>query len=371
MIIPLLLVPLAVAAQRSAEDAERELEEVRQRIEALQDERASEGRELSKAEQELARAEKAEQKVRRELSALQGRLRDTRKRMSELEASIAKQETELARQQAMLDQQLRAAWISGQEEWLKLVLSQKDPAALGRRLTWYRYLTQERGEVIAGVREQLDGLARDSAVLDEEAERLAALEADQSEVLDELGATRRERKEQVAAINANIETRDEEIARLKQQESELADLVAELARTLPTMPALDAGPFSKQKGRLGWPVAGSLRNKFGQSRADGRMKWNGVLVAAPAGEEVHAVYHGRVVFADWLTGMGLLLILEHGEGYLSLYGHNQDLIRDVGEWVEPGEIIAHVGDSGGQASAGLYFELRHNGEPVNPAPWMR
>ena len=111
--------------------------------------------------------------------------------------------------------------------------------------------------------------------------------------------------------------------------------------------------------------------RFGQPRADGRLRWNGVLLAAGAGEDVRAVHHGRVVYADWLQGMGLLVIIEHGDGYLSLYGHNQDVVAEIGEWVTPGTVIAHVGDSGGQATPGLYFEIRKEGKPVDPGGWIR
>jgi septal ring factor EnvC (AmiA/AmiB activator) len=122
---------------------------------------------------------------------------------------------------------------------------------------------------------------------------------------------------------------------------------------------------------LSWPTDGQVVKRFGDPRADGRLKWQGIILSAPAGSDVRAVYNGRVIFSDWLDGMGLLLIIEHGDGYMSLYAHNQDLLKEVGEWVEPGEMIAHVGDSGGRAAAGLYFEIRKNGEPVNPGQWFR
>ncbi len=129
-------------------------------------------------------------------------------------------------------------------------------------------------------------------------------------------------------------------------------------------------PFVNRKGQMTWPTDGRLLRKFGESKADGRLRWDGVLLATGAGSEVLAVHHGRVVYSDWLPGMGLLVVLEHGDGYLTLYGHNQDLIMEVGEWVTPGTVIAHVGDSGGQPVPGLYFEIRKNGAPVNPSHWV-
>ena len=143
-----------------------------------------------------------------------------------------------------------------------------------------------------------------------------------------------------------------------------------LVRIVAVFPSGSGEPFSEQRGHLAWPAAGPVVREFGQPRANGRLRWNGVLMEAPAGAAVRTIYNGRVIFSDWLPGMGLLLIVEHGEGYLSLYGHNQDLLKEVGDWVLPGEVIAHVGDTGGQASAGLYFEIRKDGNPVNPERWM-
>ncbi len=175
----------------------------------------------------------------------------------------------------------------------------------------------------------------------------------------------------VRSISATMASRDAEIGSLREQEQELSELLTRLAQRLPAMPDIDAPPFAGQTDRLVWPAEGKVLKRFGQPRADGSLKWNGVLLRASAGSEVRAVYHGRVVFAEWLAGMGLLTIVEHDGGYMSLYGHNQDLIKDVGDWVSPGEVIAHVGDSGGQANAGLYFEIRKDGKPVNPQNWLK
>jgi septal ring factor EnvC (AmiA/AmiB activator) len=146
--------------------------------------------------------------------------------------------------------------------------------------------------------------------------------------------------------------------------------VAELTRLVGDLSIGDTTPFVNRKGQMTWPTDGRLLRKFGESKADGRLRWDGVLLATGAGSEVLAVHHGRVVYSDWLPGMGLLVVLEHGDGYLTLYGHNQDLIMEVGEWVTPGTVIAHVGDSGGQPVPGLYFEIRKNGSPVNPSHWV-
>ena len=142
------------------------------------------------------------------------------------------------------------------------------------------------------------------------------------------------------------------------------------ARTLVLFEISSEEPLTQHKGRLTWPVAGTLLHAFGQPRANGQLKWNGVVLAAPRGREVRSVYHGRVEFADWLAGMGLLVIVNHGDGYMTLYGYNETVLKNSGDWVAPGDVIATVGDSGGQPQASLYFELRQGTRPVNPRRWV-
>ena len=154
------------------------------------------------------------------------------------------------------------------------------------------------------------------------------------------------------------------------QEQVLARLIVELTCILSDYPITSEAPFSDLKGRLTWPVAGTLLHDFGQSRATGSLKWNGVVLAAPRGREIRAIYHGRVIFADWLVGMGLLVIVDHGEGYMTLYGYNETTLKSVGDWVAPGDVIATVGDSGGQSRPGLYFEIRQGTRPLRPGSWV-
>jgi septal ring factor EnvC (AmiA/AmiB activator) len=266
---------------------------------------------------------------------------------------------------------LRVAYINGNEEWLRVSLSQQDATSLGRRMTYYTYLSQQRRETIekvAAVLVQLDEIKEEISA---EMARLGKLEAQATDKLEEIAETRTERAELVARIKADISSKDAEIERLQAQAKDLTKLVEALARVLPKMPDTNAEPFAGKAASLSWPADGPILKSFGQSRADGRLKWEGVLLGAPSGSVVRSVYYGRVVFSDWLDGMGLLTIIDHGAGYMSLYGHNQDLLKEVGEWVDPGEAIAHVGDSGGQAAAGLYFEIRKDGKPVNPKRWIR
>jgi septal ring factor EnvC (AmiA/AmiB activator) len=358
-------------AEPTREEANAQLEEVRDRIDGLREEIQSDGRRRSRAEKALAKAEREEQAARRELSDVRKKLDANRKRQKELEQQLETQQAELAHERRMLSQQVRVAYINGNEEWLRVVLSQKDVETIGRRMTYYGYLSRQRSNSIENLLDLLVQLEETRVEIAAQAKQLVRLEAEAAGKLEDIADARAERSRMVARIKKEMEGKDAEIKRLLAQEKELGQLVERLAKVLPQMPNLSSEPFAGQAAKLSWPASGQVLKNFGEPRADGSLKWQGVLLSAKAGSDVRAVYHGRVVFSDWLDGMGLLMIIEHGDGYMSLYGHNQDLLRDVGEWVEPNDVIAHVGDSGGKAAAGLYFEIRKNGEPVNPRRWIR
>ena len=365
---------LCFALPASGEDrarAEAELEDVRERIQTLQAELSRERKRQSRAERDLQKVEQVEQQARREVQELRRESASADKRQQQLIRQQQQQQAAVLVQQQALAAQVRMAYINGDVEWLRVLLSQQNTVELGRRMTYYGYLSRQRRDAIISLQQALAEIAATREQIAVEIRRLTKLEAEAADKLEDLANTRAKRARLVKRIGEGMESRGEEIAALKTQEVELGKLITELARRLPAMPDLDAEPFAGQTAKLEWPTSGPVLKRFGQPRADGSLKWNGVLLGASAGSEVKAVYHGRVVFADWLAGMGLLTIVEHGNGYMSLYGHNQDLVKGVGEWVIPGEVIAHVGDSGGQANAGLYFEIRKDGEPVNPQNWVK
>lgn len=361
--------PLPAAADDPAV-AQRELAQLRARIKAVEQRVQAGVAERGEAQQALRAAEVAEADARRRLAALERELQEATAEQARLEASLQAREAELARERAVLARALQLAYVSGRDEWLRLVLSGDDPVRTGRRLVYYGYLGQARADLVAGLRERLAGLAAARREVLAQAERLAGLQARQQARLAELEAARAERASVVARLDSDIAGGEGELARLRREADDLAALVAELTRALAELPADDATPFGKLKGRLPGPADGPVLRNFGQARADGRLRWEGSLIGAAAGSPVRAVHHGRVVYADWLPGMGLLAIVEHGDGYLSLYGHNRDLVKDVGDWVDAGDVLGHVGDSGGQAEAGLYFEIRKDGRPQDPRRWL-
>jgi septal ring factor EnvC (AmiA/AmiB activator) len=359
-----------VLSQQNPAEAERDLTELRERIEVLERKVSRERGRRSKAERELQDAETSEAEVRRSIAKLAAEQDKTRTRRMDLKSQEAETRVELAAQMDTLSQQLRLAYFAGQEQWLRLVLSQQDSTAIGRQTVYYSYLTRQRRQAVEAVQVNLATLEITTVKLIEEEQRLSELGTRERSRLKELSAARDERAGALARIDEDIQSGSGEIDQLRQQAVELEALVAELTRLLIELPVGDQTPFGAAKGRLAWPTEGTLIKDYGQSRADGRLRWDGVLLGTDAGSDVRAVHSGQVVFADWLTGMGLLLIVDHGDGYISLYGHNQDVLKDVGEWVVAGEVIGHVGDSGGQTDPGLYFEIRKNGQPVNPHSWI-
>jgi septal ring factor EnvC (AmiA/AmiB activator) len=269
-----------------------------------------------------------------------------------------------------LASQVRMSFLAGRQETIKLMLNQESPALLGRMLAYYDYLNRARSRRIDSVLADLATLAEIAAESERVTRELVALEREREDRVAAIGRLRAERATAVAALDEQLESGTAEIDRLRGEEARLTQLVEALEAVLAEFPVGSQAPFSGSRGKLGWPIPGRLLSRFGEPRAGPELRWKGVQVAAPAGTPVRSIYHGQVVYSDWLPGLGLLAIVDHGEGYMSLYGHNEALLKEAGDWVAPGEAIAQVGDSGGQSQTALYFEIRRNGEPVNPRDWM-
>ncbi len=367
-----LFLPLLAAAQDDGRVRikERELEQVRERISELKGQMERRAAERDALAAELEAAEVRISGTRIHLGELADRERYAEENLRQLSAQISADEAELAAESEQLAAQVRAAWMGGSQERIRLLLNQQDPATLGRLLVYYRYLSEYRSSNIDAVAAQLEKLAGLYAEAAAERDRLAALTRAREAELAELAAAQERRTALLATLKARLADDGAEIERLAAQEADLSRLIAELTAILSDYPITSDQPFAALKGRLTWPVAGQLLHDFGQPRANGRLKWNGVVLAAPRGREVRSVYHGRVIFADWLDGMGLLVIVDHGGGYLTLYGHNETTLKSAGDWVAPGDVIATVGASGGQPRSSLYFEIRRNARPVDPRDWF-
>ena len=344
---------------------------MKREIQRVEQQLSDQARQRSSSLERLRSAEKAEAAARRDLREIRLQVGETQSTQSRLTEQASAADEDLDQQKRLLSEELRRSWMSGREEWLRLMVNQQDPAALGRQLTWLSYVGDQRRMQMQDLEGSLRRISQLQAGLSDESRRLEALQQTEQRRLDDLSESRRERTQALARLDREIAGDRKKVQNLQAEEQALNQLLTDLARATAMLPEPARSAFAKAGRNLDWPTDGRLIRRFGQSRAGGQMKWEGVVLEAPAGADDRAVQGGRVIFADWLQGLGLLMVIEHGGEYMSLYANNQDLMRDVGDQVSPGEIIAHVGDSGGQALPGLYFEIRHRGRPMDPQTWIR
>jgi septal ring factor EnvC (AmiA/AmiB activator) len=359
-----------VGLAQDRRESEAALSAVRKEIKELQDRIARETTRRDEGTRALRAAEVEIAAATRKLTEVRGDLRKQQTARRDLAQQTLQTNRRLATEKEALARQVRSSYMTGREELFKLLLSQESPAALGRMLVYFDYYNRARSARIDAVSGELAGLGELERTSARVAADLAALETAQASEVAALEKSRSDRAAAVGKLDAEIRDGTAAVAKLRAEEQRLGDLVVRLRDVMAGFPVETDEPFAKLKGKLAWHVQGRVAGDYGQPRGGGPVKWNGVLLEAPAGTPVRAVFHGRVAFADWLQGLGLLVIVDHGGGYMSLYGHNEALLKESGDWVEPGESIAQVGDSGGQSRPGLYFEIRLNGEPVNPNPWI-
>jgi septal ring factor EnvC (AmiA/AmiB activator) len=355
------------------ETREDELARLRARIQALQENLNTTRGQRDAVREEVQGLERRIGEMVHNLRQLDRRLKTDGAKLDRLRTQARSQRRELQTRRASLERQIRAAYVAGRQEHLKLLLNQEDPALLARVLTYHQYVQRARVVRISALRSSLAELDSLERKIGEHSRELAALRDTQSRQKIAIEATRARRAELLAGLNRQVSTKSQEIERLRADEARLAQLLGELKTYLTDIPLprdAKAG-FARARGRLPLPTRGRIATRFGEPKPIGNLRWRGILVAGQEGGNVISVYRGRVVYADWLRGFGLLLILDHGDGYMTLYGHNQSLHKQVGDRAEAGEVIASVGNTGDAARAGVYFEIRHNGEPRDPLLWCK
>jgi septal ring factor EnvC (AmiA/AmiB activator) len=379
---------------------------------AFADERAQTQQQLDATRQDIAELKKLLGKLQEEKSGVQ-------KELQRLDAEKKKLQSARTEQQRLIAIQARAAYQNGRQEYLKLLLNQQNPEKFARTLTYYDYLSQARLEQLKNFNETLRQLANVEKDIAMQQAQLLVQKSSLDSQRDELDKVRKERQQVLAKLSDDVKARDQKLAAREQDQADLSKVLKTIEETLarqareaeearqkaliaqqeaekkrlreaqaensdaPRKPVKSTpgalvsssgetfgGAFAATRGKLPWPVDGRLLARFGETRGDdARTKWDGVMISASAGSQVHAVHGGRVVFADWLRGAGLLVILDHGNGFLSLYGHNQTLLKSAGDVVKAGESISTVGNSGGQDTPALYFAIRQQGHPSDPAQW--
>ncbi len=399
--------PLCAGANQ-ADRKQSELEALKQRLHTLQREFRAMQSDRKEAADELRQSEQAISSGMRQLRQLEGERQRTQSELQTLTQHSDALSARIRQQQARLAQSLKAAYQRGQGDALKLMLNGADPNQTARDLRYLAYLSRAQHELIETLRVDLAQLAvlqQTTAQKTDELKQLqASREAEQQKLLDDKQA----REQVLQKLSVKIQQQRREISTLKRDERSLTQLIERLNRVMAQQAACEAArvaqakkpqkteqgvappprravgvntetpvafysdkPFSKLKGSLRLPVAGELMNRFGAPREGGGVSWKGVFIRAAQGATVKAIAAGQVVFSEWLRGFGNLIIVDHGEGYMSLYSNNESLYKQVGERVRPGDAIAAVGNSGGQPDSGLYFEMRHQSRPVNPLLWVK
>lgn len=365
--------PISAANQTTSQVKQEQarLEVLRQSIGSLQQRLKQARGHQSSIEEQLRRSELSINKITGELTQTGKQLQQKTRQIADLRQQQSTLENTVQLHRRYLATLLRSSYISGRQDTIKLLLNQEDPAQLGRMISYHQYFSRARTRHINDINSHIQQLEQLQTQIAQTSRSLQKLQEQQQERRRALVQESKRRKQLLAQLSRQIRSDDQRLKRLQEDEKQLQDLVTELqsiiADVAPSMRNIE--PFSSMKKKLPWPHRGKVQHRFGSSRKLGNMRWDGVLIKLNEGEQVRAIHAGRVAFSDWLRGFGMLLILDHGNGFMSLYGYNQQLLKQAGDWVSAGEILALGGSSGGRETAGLYFAIRHNGKPLNPGHW--
>lgn len=379
----LLLVGILCCAGSASASQQEELENLRKRIAAMQSEIAKTSESKTEAADALRASELAISDSNRKLSELAEQQRDADLKLNSLQSKQQQLNLSIARQQELLGRLLYQQYLGGKHEYLRLMLDNQDPSKVARDLQYFQYIARNRAAWLASLRSDLQDLNNVSRQVHEQSRSLEKLRADQAQQKDKLKQDQLARQQVLGQISKQLAQQRREVTRLQHDENRLANLVTKISEMLakPKSKSLfkndnlpdnrfDGKPFEQLEGKLTLPIKGEITNKFGATRPDSTVVWKGLFIKAAAGQPVKAVASGRVVFADWLRGFGNLLIVDHGNAYMSLYGNNETMYKRVGDELHGGDTISTVGNSGGNADSGLYFELRHESKPLDPLKWL-
>ncbi|MBU1425346.1 MAG: peptidoglycan DD-metalloendopeptidase family protein [Gammaproteobacteria bacterium] len=359
---------LAGAAHASKQD---DLEKLRKRIAALQQDFEKTNESKAEAADDLRESERAISNSNRRLRELEQAQKVANRELAQLQQRAAAMDKELQGQQLMLGRLLYQQYLDGgEQEYLKLLLNNDDPNQVAREFRYYEYIARDRAATLKSLRSSLVKMQTVADQARKKSDEVAALRAEEQTQRKNLEQDKRARRQILNKIALQLKQQRREIGRLQYNENRLSQLVENLAQVLPDSPSASVS-FRSLKGKLTLPVRGKIRNQFGARRPESTMAWTGWFLSAAPNLPVKAVAAGQVVYADWLRGFGNLLIIDHGQGFMSLYANNETLYKQVGDILRSGDTVAAVGSSGGNADSGLYFELRFEGKPFDPGKWVR
>ncbi|KGK42805.1 hypothetical protein LH51_04665 [Nitrincola sp. A-D6] len=369
-LLPGLLMCAGSVLAQDQQATQVQLDRLKQEVAQVQKRIAEQERQRQDEQQALAQAERAIGRVTAELRTLDQELLQLGEDMHGLQSQRTELEAALEERRDLIEQLIQEQYRQGRQPRLQLLLKQEDPERLGRMLRYYDYVNTELTEQLQAYQHQLDSLGTTRIQIGSTEQQIAERRSQLAIEQQQLEKARADRQAAVVQLARAQQQEQQRLESLRRDQEELEALLADIQRSLEAARlAQDNQQFAKLKGELPWPLQGRLLRSYGHQRSG--VAFEGLLIAGQAGAEVKAVHHGRVVFSDWLRGYGLVLILDHGSGYMSLYGQNQTLLFEPGDWVTTGQAIATAGNSGGNEETGLYFSIRHQGTPVNPSQWLK
>ena len=351
--------------QAKLDELRKVINQLKKELDTVKDNRDGLLKDLEKSESKIGELNKKAKELESQINNNQAKLKNLHREKEAL-ASAKKSH------QRQVGEQVNIAYRLGQQSHIKLLLNQRDASLVARNLKYFDYIAAARAEQIASANHTLERLNQIEPDIQAEQTALARNSKSLREQQQALKAQQAERRQTLKKLESAIANKDEQLKASEKDQKRLQNLIERVVRVAGDLEApVKAQDINRLKGHLPWPTNGDIRHRFNSRRFSDKVRWQGMVIDAPSDSPVKAVHHGRVVFSDYLRGHGLLIIVDHGHGMLSLYAHNKALYKTLGEWVNTGEIIAAVGNSGGQTQSGLYFELRHNGQPTDPHRWLK
>lgn len=353
--------------------SEKELKALQKKITKLQETIEVKQNSKSAYVKQLKTIEKSIGHIGQSIQVSKKKITANKSELKKLRQAKKKSQAELSNENSALAQQVYSAYTLGKQEKVKLLFSQQDGGSLQRDLIYYQYFSNARVDLIEKVQANIDSILKTEAEISKVRKSLEASQQKLENQKAQLIKDGAKRKTIIASLDKQLKNQGGLLGKLQGDARELQSLIQSIEEILieSPEPRFENKPFAKLKGQLAWPVKGKVKKLFGRQKQLSELRWQGILIEAPAGRYVKAISGGRIAFADWLRGLGNIIIIDHGNSYLSLYGHNEALFKSAGEWVEAGDIISSIGSSGGQKKPGLYFEIRKKGKPQNPTRWCK
>lgn len=408
MLTVLMLACVPNANANKKEQSKQNLNDVQQRLEALKNELDNSQEAHKDAADALKESELAISAANKKLFDINQKQQENKKTLTQLKSESISTNQALTQQQNLLSSQLYQQYIHGQQSYLQMILQSENPSDIARDVQYFSYVAKARASLINKMQGNLNKISKLNDATASALKEVADLKQKQIDEKRALETQKKEKSKVVNNLSQQIAAQRSEIKKLTRDEKRLSELVERLAKIIPptlkkvrpkrepatntntaATPAVSKPPkevlannaepsqefsganFASLRGKLRLPVRGDVANRFGSTREDSGISWKGLFIKANEGAEVKSVATGRVVFSDWLRGFGNLIILDHGDGYMSLYGNNQAVLKQVGDSVRAGDVIASVGNSGGNETNGLYYELRNQSRPFDPLSWSR